>query len=36
LTQANKNLFPDTTSALIPATNMLRSSLSRYACLYIS
>jgi hypothetical protein len=30
LTQAYKNLFPDTASASIPAMTMLRSSLSIY------
>jgi hypothetical protein len=30
LTQAYKNLFPNTTSAWVPAVTMLRSSLSMY------
>jgi hypothetical protein len=36
LTQAYKNLLPDTTSVSVPAVTALRSSLSMYVFLYIT
>jgi hypothetical protein len=35
LTQAYKNLFPDTTSASVPAVTVLRSSLSMYVFFFV-